>query len=90
MALLTLFVGLLSIPTKASVLFDGSSNIPIFESRHGKLKQSTGSWKGKRDTHQNLAKQGKEKKWNKDQAVSDGADNYKPPRFRKKNSVTTN
>lgn len=81
--LFVLFLGIATTPTQAVISFDGMSSVPIFESRHGKLKQSTGSWRGNRDTHQNLAKQGKEKKWHKDDVVSDGAENYKPPRFRK-------
>lgn len=68
----------------ARVSIENTPSIFLLETRHGKQKQSTGSWKSHRDTHQNIAKQRKEKKWRKAKPISEGADNYIPSRFRGK------
>lgn len=81
-ATLSVVFGLAPIKAVAQALPKLVAIVPSFFVGHKPKKQSTGSWKKNRETHQNLNKQKKEKKWHK-KAETPGQGSFSPKKYRK-------
>lgn len=72
----------LAAPASAMTPFEAISLNRHVSVVHKPKKQSTGSWKKNRETHQNLNKQKKEKKWHKT-VETPGQHAFRPKKHRK-------